>query len=359
MTTFELPHDGLRIPPLGRLRAVPPTSPGRRADALRDAGAGLRSRFQDYAPVRSIGSVAVATVPAPARLLLAGPAAASGAWLQLTARMLVVRFEDFDGTARTLVWEPLLADAIAAAPLIAGRTAGRMSGALVSRRLARQRCTIEDGLRRFGLEPGEVDFVGFGDLRGHDLRRIAGTARPLANAHQPRTPLFGAARLLLQDSELEAVAAPHPLQANSYVPSSTEDLIEDRLVRLDGDVELGPGVALVATPGITPGHQSLVLRGRDGVWVVSGNGVAVDCWQPFLSKIPGVRRTADAEGLEVVLPAAGAEDPLELYDSMVLERSLADASRGDPRWLQIMPRRELSRRLRHWPVVPTFSHDAL
>jgi hypothetical protein len=144
-----------------------------------------------------------------------------------------------------------------------------------------------------------------------------------------------------------------------YVPGGAHDVLEDRLVVLDADVELGHGVALISTPGLTPGHQSLVLNLRHGIWVVSSNGVASDCWQPLLSKLPGVRRGAERDGREVVLAAEAAESAVELYDAMVLERSLADASRADPRWLAILPSAELAARRRQWPMLPTFSHDAL
>lgn len=39
---------------------------------------------------------------------------------------------------------------------------------------------------------------------------------------------------------------------------------------LQGQTEVLPGVLLVPTPGHTAGHQSLVVRGRDGVVVVAG-----------------------------------------------------------------------------------------
>jgi len=43
-----------------------------------------------------------------------------------------------------------------------------------------------------------------------------------------------------------------------------------RYEELDGDAEVLPGVLLLPTPGHTDGHQSLVVRGGDGVVVVAG-----------------------------------------------------------------------------------------
>jgi N-acyl homoserine lactone hydrolase len=40
--------------------------------------------------------------------------------------------------------------------------------------------------------------------------------------------------------------------------------------KIDGEAELATGVVVVPTPGHTPGHQSLVVRCRDGTDVVAG-----------------------------------------------------------------------------------------
>jgi glyoxylase-like metal-dependent hydrolase (beta-lactamase superfamily II) len=42
---------------------------------------------------------------------------------------------------------------------------------------------------------------------------------------------------------------------------------------LDGDTEVAPGIRIIATPGHTPGHQSLVLDTPDGTVVLAGQAV--------------------------------------------------------------------------------------
>jgi hypothetical protein len=126
----------------------------------------------------------------------------------------------------------------------------------------------------------------------------------------------------------------------------------DNVTTLDGDVVLGEGVALVRTPGHTDGNQTLVLRTETGVWVSSENGVALDSWQPELSRIPGIKAYAENMGREVVLNANTLEDSIDQYDSMVLEKALADLVPGTP-WRQILPSSELATLRRQWPVVPT------
>jgi len=125
------------------------------------------------------------------------------------------------------------------------------------------------------------------------------------------------------------------------------------------DVELGPGVALVATPGHTDGNQSLVLNTPDGIWVSSENGVCADNWHPHISRIPGVKAFAEAFCCEVVPNAKTSSDALAQYDAMVLEKALADSNRDDPRWLNILPSSELASLRRQWPVVPTFRYGGI
>jgi N-acyl homoserine lactone hydrolase len=43
----------------------------------------------------------------------------------------------------------------------------------------------------------------------------------------------------------------------------------DRLRLVHGDEEILPGIRLVATPGHTPGHQSVVIQTRDGPVVLA------------------------------------------------------------------------------------------
>lgn len=320
------------------------------------SAAEFRRRFARGPVVRTVRTVVVVEEALPSRLVLAGATVAAGSRVTLRHRMVVVEFCDADGVERTLVWEPRLADALACTGLHAP---GGSRSPLSAPAQPRQVTTLERGLERCGVDASDVDFVALGDLRGHDLRRLAGSVRPLADEHQPRIGVFGRATLLVQARELETARDPHALLSPAYVRGAADDVLEERLTALDGDRELGGGVALLATPGLSAGHQSLALNTSEGVWVISGNGVASECWQPLLSKIPGVRRAAEADGREVVLAAGTASDPPALYDSLLLERALADASRADPRWLTILPDRELASYRRQWPAVPTFSHGGL
>jgi len=339
------------------MRSVPelePASPG--PAAARDLARAFRARFGASGKVHALRSVNMVSFPCPVVEALGSAAGPIPGWVTLAGRMLIVQFDDFEGRRRTLVWEPWLAEAVETLPVLAHRPAYR--GPVGSGRLApAELCRVSVALERFGLSLSDVDLVAFGDLRGHDLTRIAGTTRASLSEHEPRAPLFSDAIVLLRSEALDALRMPHPLQSPWYVPRGGEDVIAERTTVVEGNVELGPGIALVSTPGRTAGHQSLVLNTLEGIWVISGNGVASDCWQPLLSKIPGIRRAAEREGREVIV--GGADEPLRLYESLVLERSLADVSHADPRWLSILPSAELTRVVRQWPAVPTFAHVAV
>ena len=58
-----------------------------------------------------------------------------------------------------------------------------------------------------------------------------------------------------------------PLRRQSRDPHGIES---ERYEELDGEAEILPGVSLVPTPGHTAGHQSLVVRRRDGNVIVAG-----------------------------------------------------------------------------------------
>jgi hypothetical protein len=144
-----------------------------------------------------------------------------------------------------------------------------------------------------------------------------------------------------------------------YVEDGIKGVPEEGVMLLEGDVELGKGVALIRTPGHTDGNHSLVINTPEGVWVSSENGVCADSWHPHLSKIPGVRKTAEFFGREVILNSNTLEDSIDQYDSMIKEKALADPNRRDPRWLNVFPSSEMASWRRQWPVVPTFVYGGI
>ncbi len=337
---------------------------GARLEAVRTATVAYRERFLAGGCVRAVASHPIAAASYPTRFALHGAAIAPTVpYVLLVSRLLIVQYDDFAGRRRTLLWEPTIPDGAAEAPFHAQLEdrVSRLPGGkyLAHNVFAKQYATLEQALAAAGVDHASVDFVSFGHLQAQDPRLLIGTTEPWADEPVPRPPLFPNARLIVQEREAASFASIHPMQWAWYVDGGMDDIVESSVVRVDGDLELGIGVSLLATPGNTDGNQTLALNTPDGAWVASHNGVALDNWQPQLSKIPGVRAHADFFNREVVPNANTIEDSVDQYDSMVKEKTLASPSRLDPSWLQILPARELADSRRHWPVLATHTHGEI
>jgi hypothetical protein len=336
---------------------------GQRLQAVRDAAVAYKRRFTQQGQVRAVRSVDIAAAPYPVKYAFHD--AVSVPTLPLISminRMVVVQYDDWDGRERTLVFEPTVPAGSAEAPFyrnLQGLMSKVPGASLVERVILKYYNEPGDVLATLGLTGADVDFCTFDHLHVQDPRMILGFSEVIPGESEPRRPLFGDAKLLVHSRELATLQSLHPMQWAWYVDGGLGGVDPAKLVTFDGDIELGPGIALLWTPGHTDGNHSLVVNTPDGVWVSSENGISSDNWQPELSKIPGVRRYATSFGREVCPNANTLEDSLDQYDSMVKEKTLADPSRRDPRWLQILPSTELAPWKRFWPVVPTFCHGGI
>jgi hypothetical protein len=349
MSTTEQTADTISARPIAEFDGVFDVWPrGTRLERIREAATTYKERFKQQGTVRGVRSVDLATAPYITKYAFHGAAKSPNPYLSMTNRMVVVQYEDFDGALRTLVWEPTDPDGSAEAPfysqLIERTERNRIYKAL-ERFTYKQYTTPQGALRQAGIRAEDVDYLSFDHLHVQDPRLIL--------------PHFSNAKMLVQREEIGTLEAIHPMQWYWYVEGGLDGIDEERLIVLDGDVELGHGVAIVWTPGHTDGNHSLLLNTEDGVWVSSENGVTIDNWQPELSKIPGVRDYAMSQRREVCPNANTLEDSIDQYDSMVKEKTLADPSRRDPRFKQILPSSELVAWKRQWPVVPTHMHGPL
>ena len=332
---------------------------GDRLEAIRAAADDFRRRFKEQGQVAAIRTVDLVSAGYPTRYAFGGAARGGvNPYVNILNRVVVVQFHDFDGELRTLCWEPTVPDGSSEAPFYA-QLIDRYGEWLTGNLLASEYNSVEEALALCGLSTADVDFVSFDHLHVQDMRILMGTTRPIEGEYEAREPLFPNARFLCQRKEVDTFRSPHPMQWAWYVPGGMDHVIEDNLVLIDGDVELGVGVALAATPGHTDGNQSLVVNTPDGVWVSSENGVAADNWHPHLSKIPGVRKEAEFMGREVILNSNTLEDSIDQYDSMVKEKALADPNRADPRWMNVFPSSELPPWKRQWPIVPSFTYGGM
>ena len=308
--------------------------------------------------VRAARTVDIASAGYPLKFAFGGAAHGLNPFINIINRLQVIQFEDFDGQLRTLAYEPTVTEGPAEAPFYE-QMIERYGEFLSYRVLAQIYNTVDGALAKAGLRPEAVDFVSFDHLHVQDVRFVLGTTEPMPGEREPRSPLFPNAKLLTQRSEWDTFRSIHPMQWAWYVGDGIKDVPTDNVVLLEGDVELGKGVALVWTPGHTDGNHSLCINTPEGVWVSSENGVCADNWHPNLSRIPGVKKFAEFFGREVILNSNTLEDSIDQYDSMIKEKALADPNPSDPRFLNVFPSSEMASWKRQWPVVPTHTYGGI
>lgn len=331
------------------------SSYGAQLRQVRAASAAFRAELASTGTPTSVTTCDLVSLPYPVRFGLWRSYLTPAPYLCITNRMLVVRWVDGDRT-RTLLFEPSdheLGEFTPYFDRLNAQTPGVVQDVVVTRH-----GTVLEHLARLGIDPADVDYLAFDHLHTQDVRRWVGTTAPQADRSpdRPVEPAFPNATLLVQRSELEALRDLHPLQLAFYQPHTYADLRPEAVVAVDGDVLLGPGVALLATPGHTLGNQTLALNTSSGIWAVSENALAAECLVPEHSRIPGVRRASERWQREVVLNSNTPEALADQYCSIVLEKSLVDVAQADPRFPQFLPSSELTPAWWSPGTGPTFTH---
>jgi hypothetical protein len=352
LTPLAEARGGVSDGPLGPIPA------GAELAALVEAVPDVRAEMIASGTPTGVTTCDLITLPYPTAFGLWRAASTPTPFLWITNRMLVVQWEAGDGRTRTLLWEPSDHERGEHTPYFA-RLKARTP--LPGRVLTRVHGSVLGHLQALGIAPADVDYLAFDHLHTQDVRRLIGTTRPAPDLGSPDRPVpawFPNATLLTQAQEWAALRHLHPLQAPWYQPETYLDLPTDRLALIRGDVRLGPGVALIATPGHTAGNMSLVLHTDRGLWTSSENGIAAECWAPRASRIPGLRRFADDWGQQVIMNANTLEFASWQYDSMVVEAMLADPAPDSP-FPQCFPSSELTAHRLAPGTAPTYHHGRI
>src|SRR5215207_5667512 len=296
MAAIESPEK-LGLKPFDEFTEANRTWPrGDRPAAIREAASEFRARFATAENrVRGVRTVDIASAAYPVKFAFGGAAHAVNPYINFINRLVVVQYEDFDGDLRTLVYEPTVTEGPQEAPFYE-QLLSKYGEFLSYKVFARFYNEVPEALAKAGVRSEDVDFISFDHLHVQDVRFVLGSTEPAPGHDAPLPALFPEANVGL----------------------------------LEGDVELGRGVALVWTPGHTDGNHSLCINTEEGVWVSSENGVAADNWHPHLSKIPGVRKEAEFFGREVILNSNTLEESIDQYDSMLKEKAIADSNTRDP-----------------------------
>ncbi|MFO0724811.1 MAG: hypothetical protein U1E65_13605 [Myxococcota bacterium] len=285
-------------------------SGGARHRAVLAAAPHLRARILESGKPRAVRSFEIATFPYPTEYAFAGACRIPVPYIWMTNRAVLVETVDARGQRLRVLANPTDPEGSRHAPYFQEITS--MLPKAFERFLARAQKPLVEQLKEADIDPASIDYITFDHLHVQAVGPMLG----------PRG-MYPSAKLLATNTELDIARGLHPLQRYWYVEGMLGAVPEDRLLGFDHDLLLGAGVALVRTPGHTDGNHSFVFATDDGLVTVSENGVALDCYQPKRSDIPGLRAFAEKTGLEAIMNANTRERSLDQYTSMLLEAALA------------------------------------
>ncbi|MDF1664970.1 MAG: hypothetical protein P1V97_24625 [Planctomycetota bacterium] len=310
-------------------------SPGVRKKKLIDAAHQLRQELLDGPPVAYYRSFDLVRLPYPIQYGLRGVASSLSGFIHILNRVVVIQFQSADGI-KTLLSSPSDVERNAETPFFKRLSQG-FGGAFsyLEPILAPRLGTVEQALEKLKIKPEEIDYITFDHLHTQELRRWLG-----GDGYEKA--FFPKAKLLVMRQEWESTKSLIAPQLDWYCPQALSGISEDSVMLLDGDVQLGEGIALIQTPGHTEGNHSLVVRSPEGLLVSSENGVSADCYAPHKSKHNCFRRYAKDTGMDVVLNGNTLEGGLDQYLSMILERELAGPCPQNKDFYNVVPSSEWS-----------------
>jgi glyoxylase-like metal-dependent hydrolase (beta-lactamase superfamily II) len=98
---------------------------------------------------------------------------------------------------------------------------------------------------------------------------------------------------------------------------------------IDGDHELASGVRLIATPGHTPGHQSMVVDQPEGLVVLAGQAVySAGEWTGEPNAREGRSRAPDVDAYDDSVARLKALDPVRVH--FAHDRAIWDRPQLEP-----------------------------
>ena len=326
-------------------------SPQGRLEEARRRGREFHDRMMEFEPVPYYRSFELVRVPYPTKFGFYGVQGLLSPFIHIVNRLFVVQFESSDGI-KTLLVSPSDADRNRETPFF--KQLSESFGPLQpvgDRLMAPRKRSVVEALEAAGLRPEDVDYITYDHLHTQDIRGWFGTTE--------EPGLFPNAKLLVMDQEWISTNNLLPPQEPWYCPEGIDDVDPARIVRLDGDVMLGDGVALMRTPGHTEGNHSVVVRTSEGVMVTSENGVGPDAYEPRASELEPVRRYAEETGMEVVVNGNTLERGLDQYVSMVMEKTVAGPSIRDERFPNMVCSSEMDAYWAFPGIEPTFKFGDL
>ena len=124
-----------------------------------------------------------------------------------------------------------------------------------------------DQLMSIGLKPTDIDLVVLTHLHGDHAGWCTRESKPMPGSGadgivKQFQPTYPNARYFVQRQEFEDATHPNERTRNTYFVENYVPLMEAGvLTLLEGDTQLCEFVRVVATPGHTVGHQSVIVSG--------------------------------------------------------------------------------------------------
>jgi len=319
--------------------------------------------FRSTGVLAGVATRDLVTLPYPRQFALWEACTSRAKFVWMTNRMFVVRWEE-DGRLKTLVAEPSDYDLGIDTPYLRHAIDRLpMSEERALKLLFVRHPRVTEHLAALGISPNDVDYLVFDHLHTQDVRRLVGTTTPQPDLGYPDSPVpatFPNAKLIVQRVELDHVTDVHPFQARFHQSWTYADIDPAKLLVIDGSVLVAPGLALLRTPGHTLGNQTIVLNAPGhGIMTSSENGVAVECYAPRSSKLPGVAAFAKRWNYDVILNFNTPEWASWQYNSMVAEALIADRIPGAEQFPQVVPSSELAHHKLAPRIRPTYHHGQL
>jgi N-acyl homoserine lactone hydrolase len=158
-----------------------------------------------------------------------------------------------------MMWDSGINDNVATMPK--GFQRGKLSPHYILRK------PLRFALAEIGVDPGKIEHVAFSHTHGD---------------HVGNGNLFAGATLYIQQAEYDIAFGAEAVSKWNFEVTSYDKLRANKTIKLNGDHDVfGDGSAvIIATPGHTPGHQSLLVRlPKTGPVILSGDMVHLqDNW---------------------------------------------------------------------------------
>jgi glyoxylase-like metal-dependent hydrolase (beta-lactamase superfamily II) len=170
--------------------------------------------------------------------------------------------------------------------------------------------TIEEGLNRFGIEPGDIKNVIITHLHWDHIWFAS---------------KFSQAKFYIQKAEYDYALNPHPSDSLGFDEGLFKNL---HFELVEGNERIADGVRVILTPGHTPGGQSVMIDTCEGSAVITGFCCILDNFYP--------PEEVREKGFEIVTPGIHMNVP-QIYDSVLQVKRVADIiiPLHEPKFLEV------------------------